>query len=682
MATTKMVVPISEYPQNKEWKFKTFAMPKLPTGDNGETEIIYKILKTVQDGKTSNDFIKFEGNDKSFKLERMYEGLRPLGLLKKENSVWKLTDLSEKYLETHDNLYLTAIFCSSLVFMGEILYLLKSPQKINYLLEIAVEKYKINWKTPSEIRNRIKWFRDIGFINYEDFKLEYSLTNLGEEFLNKIKIVMPSDIEEVVDSTELENKIPLSDWSLNLYNNGENYEKKMTIGYIPGKTIDAINIISEYLHLLMNETFVDDIREYSTTNYQIAPSSSNAFLTFLNNIGFVNRLTKLSYKISEYGIEWLDNESSLNFVICLEKRFLFIFDILAELSVESRTTKELTAIAKSSYGFDRENIDEIRKRIIFLKAANLIIEDGLEKYKLTSRGKKILSLLNIKCKKISNNKSEKKDSNVIVNNLFVEELVKELRLSSKDSSNPSRFEKSIRDVFEYLGFKTNLFGGSGKTDVLIQSQTSERFSYKVAIDAKSTASGTVGEGLINFNSIEEHRELHKADYSLIIGCSFQGEKIYDRAQKSKVGLLDVDSLESLIREHSIIPLTSSDYKKIFQQNGLISIDVVEDARNIIKRHGLLVSAIMKCLTNESMDEVTQGVLSSKEIYRSVRDDSEYNIEPTLADIEDIINILSSPLINCIGITKDGYYATGSLIEAGNKFEFYARACLSKEKKYN
>ena len=66
----------------------------------------------------------------------------------------------------------------------------------------------------------------------------------------------------------------------------------------------------------------------------------------------------------------------------------------------------------------------------------------------------------------------------------------------------------------------------------------------------------------------------------------------------------------------------------------------------------------------------------------VRDDSEYNIEPTLADIEDIINILSSSLINCIGITKDGYYAIGSLIEAGNKFEFYARSCLNINNNFN
>ncbi len=269
MNATKIVVPITDYPQNKEWKFKTFGMPKLPTSDMGETEVIYKILKTVHEGKSSNDFIKFEGNDKSFKLDRMYEWLRPLGLLKKENLVWKLTDLSKKYLETHDDLYLTAIFCSSLVFMGEILYLLKKPQKMNFLLEAAVKDYKINWKTPSEIRNRLKWFRDIGLIKYEDFKLEYSLTNFGEEFLKKIKIVMPTDIVEVVDCTETEKNIPLSNWSLNLYNNSVSFEKKMTIGYIPGKTIDAINIISEYLHLLMNETVVDDIREYSTTNYQI-----------------------------------------------------------------------------------------------------------------------------------------------------------------------------------------------------------------------------------------------------------------------------------------------------------------------------------------------------------------------------------------------------------------------------
>lgn len=674
-----ILVPVNDYPRNKEWKYKTFAMPKLPTSDIGVAEVIYRILETVKDGKTPNDFIEFEGNEKSFRLDRMYEWLRPLGLLKKENLVWKLTDLSEKYLETHDNLYLTAIFCSSLVFMGEILYLLKTPQKMNNLLDFAIEDYKINWKTPSEIRNRIKWFRDIGFINYEDFKLEYSLTNSGKEFLKSIEIVMPKDIEEVSDLTELENDIPLSKWSIKLFDNNEIVEKKMTIGYIPGKTVDAINIISEYLHLLMNETLVDEIRKYSTTNYQIASSSSNAFLTFLNNIGFIDRLTKLSYKISDYGIEWLDNESDLNFIVCLEKRFLFIFDLLAELSVESRTTKELTAIAKTSYGFDRENIDEIRKRIIFLKSANLIMEDGLEKYKLTNRGKKLISLFNIQCKKTNNLKLEErksKESKQFFGNISVENMITELRLASKDSSNPNRFEKSIRDVFEYLGFKSNLLGGAGKTDVLIQSQTSEKFSYKVAIDAKSTSSGAVSEGLINFNSIEEHRDLHNADYSLIIGCSFQGEKIYERSQKSKVGLLDIDSLESLIREHSIIPLASADYKKIFEQTGLISIDVIEDARNIIKRHGLLVSAIMKCLINESMDEVTRGILSAKEIYRSVRDDSDYNIEPTLEEIVDIINILSSPLIKCVGITKDGYYATGSLVEAGNKFEFYARSCLN------
>lgn len=51
---------------------------------------------------------------------------------------------------------------------------------------------------------------------------------------------------------------------------------------------------------------------------------------------------------------------------------------------------------------------------------------------------------------------------------------------------------------------------------------------------------------------------------------------------------------------------------------------------------LMVDAIVGCLVNESKDEVTEGILTSREIYRTVRDDERFSINPNLDEIEDIL----------------------------------------------
>ncbi len=142
----------------------------------------------------------------------------------------------------------------------------------------------------------------------------------------------------------------------------------------------------------------------------------------------------------------------------------------------------------------------------------------------------------------------------------------------------------------------------------------------------------------------------------------------------KVALLDVDIMEQMIRNQAEIPLTGENYKKIFEQTGIVDLSVLDEARNQTERYGQLVDAIMGCLVSESQDEVTEGVLTSREIYRTVRDDERFSITPGLDEIEDILRFLESPLIGCVGKNKDGYYAVGSLNEVANKFQFYARNC--------
>lgn len=165
----------NEYPENREWKQKAFGMPKLPSGDIGQDKVLYYILKMVKDGKSANTMLNIEGSNSTATLGRMCEWIRPIGLVNKEKQVWTLTELGEMVLERQDSYFSTAVFCSTIVFMGEILFYLQEPKNSQELLKIA-EEYHLNWKTNSEIHNRIKWFRDVDMVRFEEYKLEYSLT--------------------------------------------------------------------------------------------------------------------------------------------------------------------------------------------------------------------------------------------------------------------------------------------------------------------------------------------------------------------------------------------------------------------------------------------------------------------------------------------------------------------------
>ena len=304
----------------------------------------------------------------------------------------------------------------------------------------------------------------------------------------------------------------------------------------------------------------------------------------------------------------------IDLLCCIHSKFLFVFEILKELEEKSLSAKELAVIAKVSYGFNRESIDEMRRRLILLKEAKLIMENSADTYCLTKRGTNLLKLICIQERKASD--TSEKDSASNSRPVEDDDLLRRIRLASKDSANPQEFEKVLQEAFETLGFKAEWLGGSGKTDVLLQAVCAPKLSFRVAIDAKSTSAGNVPENQIDFDTLKEHKKIHEADYTMVVGCSFQGERLQRRAREHKVALLDIDGLEELLKAHREIPIPVSAYKKIFEQSG----------------------------------------------------------------IEAILDFLSSPLIDCVGKNGKEYYIIGSLDEASKKFEFYSKACMRKNSK--
>lgn len=585
-----------------------------------------------------------------------------------------LTEEAEEYLKNKNKLYLAEIFCANVKFFAEMIHFLKKARTSKELYDIAINNYKLAWKTKSDINSRLVWLREFELVDYNDYSLTYMLNQKGIDFEKSIKYIKSEELWFGEDRTLQIEDVEITDFGKTTMDSvkDELENRKESIGYIPGNISEFVNTISEYVQLLYNCIDIKEVYDFSEKTFNISKSSAGAFLSTLSNMGFVEHKSRYLIKASERALEWCERNSPIDLMCCMHSKFLFFFEILQELNEKSLTNKELASIAKVWYGFANENIDEIRKRIKMLITYDLIMEDSVNTYTITKKGKILLQKIPIQKRVIDENDGGM-EKNIGLKEKSIEEILNELRNSARDSSNPSRFEKSLRGVFELLGFESIWLGGAGKTDVLLKTHTTHKFSYTIAVDAKSTASGSVTENLIDFDTINEHKKKHSADYNVIVGASFQGERLVDRAKEHGVLLLDVNKLESIIKDNMRIPLSFDSYKKLFEQTGIANINILNKDREKIKKQGLLMQAIMDCLIEESDDEFTEGILTERDIYRSLRNIEEFkSVNPS--EIQLMLEFLASPLIGCVSHSKEGYYAIESLNNISKKFKFYSKAC--------
>lgn len=672
------IIKPSEYPVHREWNAKVFSLPKIPRGDLGQPFILRGILKAIRDRIPYKTKMVFSGSTSDATLEQLCIWLRPIGIIYLEGNIWRLSEEGEIYLESKDDLYLTSIYCANVRFTGEMLANLKEPKTLQELLDIANNEYHLNWETKSEVGNRITWFRQLNLVKFNDVNFTYGLTDAGEDFIRNIHYVNPKDIDTYQDTTKNETNIPVSEWAENLVDVNQEAltERKQTIGYIPGKITEVCETLNGFIQLIYSTVDKQSFYDYAQETYNISNSSSNAFVTTLSNLNLLERKTRNTYEATEIAKKWLKSYSSLDLVYCLHVNVLFIFEILQELKKESLTVKELAVIAKVSYGLETENSNEIRKRLNIMQEALLIQEKGISRFSITQRGKNVLEKVIVQ----EMVKQEKNNITQIDNKDYyrtdLEEQLRELRLAAKDSNNYARFEKVITSIFSNLGFYAEQLGGAGKTDVLIHSSSIPKHSYTVALDAKTSYTGFVTENHINFETLKEHKMKHSADYIVVVGNSFSSKRLINRAKSNDIGLIDINVIEEIVKEHQNVPLRADAYREVFSQSGIVNANCLEEYQREAKKSGMLLQSVMECLVFESDDPVTKGMLREKDIYRTLRHQAIFDSPPSIEEISEMLQFLSSPLIGCVGHTKEGYYAHGTLLDVKNKFNFYAKSCSS------
>lgn len=663
----------NQYPEPRRWDLKTSSAPNIPRGSNSFLDSLRIILSSVRDHVSKDLPVRIEGSSSNNNLDECCQRLRPVGLVHEKYGVWELTDIGEIWLESCDADYLAAVLCANVKFMGEMLSVLTLPKTASELQNIANNDYFLPWKQTSEINRRTVWLRDLGLIEFHDYSMQYQITGSGKALLKQISIDTPESVSRLLNE-KYEIALNVSPWAIELcqLTQSELIERKGSVGYIPGGRSEITSTVSGYIALLSKPTSIETIERYSAENFGIKPSSSKSFLSTLKGIGICNQVSRTEYQATDIAQHWNENPNPVDLACCIHANCLFVFEILKELSTGEKDISSLTAASVVSYGLENENSSAILERLHLLKNAELVKDYGMREYSITSSGLELLQKITVQS--LPDSKTSE-DFSVETVTIQHDALLTELRLASRDSSNPDRFEQTVAGAFRALGFKAEWIGGPGKTDVLVSAYAAAKYSYRVTVDAKSTASGLVNETQLNFDTLIDHRKLHEAQYTAVVGCGFQGERIVERAYKHGIVLIDVDALCELIKWHSQVPLSSQDYRALFEAAGSVNLQVLEKRRNSILRSGTLLHAVIDCLASESEDEATGGALSVRDIYLLLKSSSNLPI-PTFEEITNMLEFLASPMINCVGKNRDTYHAIGSLNEAAKKFEFFSQACSS------
>ena len=123
-----MRVNATEYPKSLSWEMKSFSMPNIPRGTLGMKENLKIILEMVRNNVSPSQRLIIEGSESKIDLGTACIRLRPMKLLLKTQIGWVLSDEAQRWLDTDDDLYLTAFLCARIKFLAEVLYYLDEPK--------------------------------------------------------------------------------------------------------------------------------------------------------------------------------------------------------------------------------------------------------------------------------------------------------------------------------------------------------------------------------------------------------------------------------------------------------------------------------------------------------------------------------------------------------------------------
>ena len=406
---------------------------------------------------------------------------------------------------------------------------------------------------------------------------------------------------------------------------------------------------------------MDEFAEQIQERFGSSAGNARHIGLFLRRTGFVDEVAGL-LEPSTVGAALLHHRDDALVLAHLHQRARFVGELLAAVS-QPRTTTELLAIANDHYGMGWTTKAQIQRRRGWLQSVGAIITDDNGRLSLTESGRSVLGRLQLHEPAPTTagvdgvappepDTARVLDREVLTNEEVdeIDTLIDELISSASDSTSPDRFEYAIAKAFTFLGFRSVKLGGAGKTDVVADADLGRDDSYRVIIDGKTTARDAVGDHQVDWDTIDEHRALHQADYVIVAGPAFGGSRIVNRAKDHGATLMTANDLAELVRQHAVMPLDLDTYRELLAAGpGEVDLESLTESVEASQRFLDISTAVLRNVEAHVSDV---GALSARDLYLLLR--GEPDLEASEQEIQAALNALASPLVGALAPTNGGY----------------------------
>jgi hypothetical protein len=398
--------------------------------------------------------------------------------------------------------------------------------------------------------------------------------------------------------------------------------------------------------------------------------------SFLRKVGLISVHGGMC-ALGSWTEKWLTSGDDRIVIALLHGRCQFIGELL-DAARSPRTNDELLAVANDVYGMGWDTQTQIVNRRGWLQSAGMLTDMGDGKVQLSGKGQLLLSEIALHVpasepaliKVVEVAAAEPSvELALLPGALIVDEIVNVVRDSANDSSHPDRFEVAVRDAFAFLGFQAEWLGGPGKTDVLLDAALGAAESYRVVVDCKTSASGSVGDNQVDWVTLTEHKAKHDADHILLVAPNPSGSRMFARASQHQVTVMSAEQLSGLCRQHAKTPLGLDDYRSLFASGGSLDAQAVDERAEEVRRLVTLAAAVCEAIRDRS---TVFGRLSARDLFLILS--GKTVAEGTTEDeLQTLLDTLASPLLAVLhGSKNDGYRVTTSVGVAQLRVEIVAQ----------
>jgi len=247
--------------------------------------------------------------------------------------------------------------------------------------------------------------------------------------------------------------------------------------------------------------------------------------------------------------------------------------------------------------------------------------------------------------------------------IIIETLEDKLIVSSSNSKHPTNFEKAVSEVFEKLGFKVKHIGGSGNTDILVESP------IRGIIDCKSTT-GKLNH--INIPRLNRHKKENGGSFLLVVSVDFERAVIRD-SEAEECTLLPVEVLKEILMLSKSYAFSPFELETVLNKPGLVTLTDIEYLKLLGKDYREQIDSVLRII--KTLDFRHRDF---KEIKGRLDYESEEKHQREISDqkLREILDLLSSPLFSIVERRDDSYSSRYTHLQSIEKIKNALKELLS------